>query len=60
MEKILQPFYSTKKAGTGLGLAISNRIIEAHRGRIHVSSREGEGSSFVLEIPADLSEELVA
>jgi len=60
MEKILQPFYSTKKAGTGLGLAISNGIIEAHRGRIHVSSREGEGSTFVLEIPADLSEELVA
>ncbi len=54
MGKILQPFYSTKEAGTGLGLAISNRIVEAHRGVLRISSRVGEGSTFIVEIPNDL------
>ncbi len=60
MEKILQPFYSTKETGTGLGLAISNRIVEAHRGKLRISSRVGEGSTFIVEIPNDLKEEMVA
>jgi two-component system NtrC family sensor kinase len=60
MEKILQPFYSTKETGTGLGLAISSRIVEAHKGKLHISSRVGEGSTFVVEIPADLNLELGA
>ena len=54
MEKILQPFYSTKETGTGLGLAISSRIVEAHKGKLHITSRVGEGSTFVVEIPGDL------
>ena len=60
MEKILQPFYSTKETGTGLGLAISSRIVEAHRGKLHITSRVGEGSTFVVEIPSDLNIELEA
>lgn len=60
MERILQPFYSTKENGTGLGLAISNRIVEAHRGKLHISSRPGGGSTFIVEIPNDLKEEMVA
>jgi signal transduction histidine kinase len=60
MEKILQPFYSTKETGTGLGLAISSRIVEAHKGKLHISSRVGEGSTFVIEIPNDLNIELGA
>lgn len=60
MEKILQPFYSTKETGTGLGLAISSRIVEAHRGKLHITSRVGEGSTFVVEIPNDLNIELEA
>lgn len=55
-EKILQPFYSTKETGTGLGLAISSRIVEAHKGRLHVSSTLGQGSTFVIEIPNDLGD----
>jgi signal transduction histidine kinase len=57
MERILQPFYSTKETGTGLGLAISSRIVEAHKGKLHISSRVGEGSTFVVEIPGDLNAE---
>lgn len=54
MERILQPFYSTKETGTGLGLAISSRIVEAHKGKLRITSRVGEGSTFVVEIPGDL------
>ena len=56
IDKILQPFYSTKKSGTGLGLAISNTIIEAHRGKLRAHSIEGAGSTFTVEIPLDLDE----
>lgn len=56
-ERILQPFYSTKETGTGLGLAISSRIVEAHRGKLHISSKVGEGSTFIVEIPNDLGVE---
>lgn len=52
MEKIFEPFYTTKEDGTGLGLAIVSRIIEAHGGRISVESRVGEGTTFMIEIPA--------
>jgi signal transduction histidine kinase len=57
MEKIFQPFYSTKRNGTGLGLAISKRIIESHKGRITVSSEVGKGSIFTFVIPHNLEDE---
>lgn len=57
IDKILQPFYSTKEKGTGLGLAISNRIVEAHRGKMHIFSKKGEGSEFIVEIPNNLNDE---
>lgn len=58
VDKILQPFYSTKESGTGLGLAISNRIIEAHKGNFNITSERGVGSKFVVEIPHDLSDDI--
>jgi two-component system NtrC family sensor kinase len=49
---IFNLFVSTKGArGTGLGLTVSRKILREHGGDIHASSREGEGSTFVLEFP---------
>lgn len=51
IERIFDPFYSTKDQGTGLGLAQVLRIVEEHGGRIDVHSRPGEGSRFVVHLP---------
>src|SRR5690348_13481560 len=53
-EKIFQPFFTTKPAGsgTGLGLSLSYDIIKAHGGEIKVETKEGEGSEFIIQLPA--------
>jgi two-component system sensor histidine kinase HydH len=51
MQHIFDPYYTTKSKGTGLGLAIVQKIIEAHGGRIAVSSTTGEGTSFFISVP---------
>lgn len=52
-QKVFDPFFTTKGVGegTGLGLSISHGIIEAHNGKITVTSRVGEGTEFVISIP---------
>ncbi|MCS7232097.1 MAG: ATP-binding protein [Elusimicrobiota bacterium] len=53
--KIFEPFFSTKAKGTGLGLAVVRRIIEErHNGKIEVSSKEGEGTSFIVKLPRNI------
>lgn len=54
LDKIFQPFYTTKPTGqgTGLGLSLSYDIIKVHHGTIKVETKEGEGSAFIVEIPA--------
>ena len=54
VDKIFQPFYTTKPTGegTGLGLSLSYDIIRSHGGKIRVETKEGEGSSFIIELPS--------
>ncbi len=50
LDKIFQPFYSTKDKGSGLGLAITQKIIEAHRGKIAIESEPGKGTRVLLTL----------
>jgi signal transduction histidine kinase len=56
LDKIFQPFYSTKPKGSGLGLAISQKIIEAHHGRITIESEPEKGTRVQLFLRAELPE----
>jgi signal transduction histidine kinase len=51
LERILQPFHTTKPHGTGLGLMIARRVAELHGGRLEALSRPGEGARFTLRWP---------
>lgn len=51
VKKIFEPFFTTKEQGTGLGLAIVKKIIEENRGNLYVETKEGEGTTFVIEMP---------
>jgi two-component system, NtrC family, sensor kinase len=55
IDKIFQPFFTTKPAGrgTGLGLSLSYDIIKAHGGEIKVNTTEGEGTEFIIELTVD-------
>ena len=51
---LAQTFFTTKHAGleAGLGLSLSNDILKAHGGEIKMETREGEGSEFIITLPA--------
>ncbi len=51
LEKIWEPFYTTKERGCGLGLAIVRRIVESHGGSVEVQSEVSRGTRFVVRLP---------
>jgi two-component system NtrC family sensor kinase len=56
MNRIFDPFFSTKseKGGTGLGLSIAHKIIEENNGKIGVMSEEGKGATFQITLPISI------
>ena len=52
LDKIFDPFYTTKEDGSGLGLSITKQIITAHNGTICVESQEGKGCTFTISLPS--------
>ncbi|HQZ98168.1 MAG TPA: ATP-binding protein [Pyrinomonadaceae bacterium] len=53
LQKLFQPYFSTKGRGTGLGLAIVNRIIAEHNGKIKVVANQPKGAKFIIELPVN-------
>ena len=53
VDKIFQPFFTTKPTGqgTGLGLSLSYDIVKAHGGELKVETKESEGSTFIIQLP---------
>ena len=53
MAKMFDPFFTTRPRGTGLGLSISQTILQEHGGSIEVASREGKGTTVLLNFPTE-------
>ena len=53
LDKIFQPFFTTKPTGqgTGLGLSLSYDIVKAHGGEIKVETKDSKGSEFIIQLP---------
>lgn len=54
MERLFQPFFTTKDKGIGLGLAVTRSLVEGHRGTISAASQPGHGTTFTVRLPVEL------
>jgi signal transduction histidine kinase len=54
LDKVFQPFFTTKPTGqgTGLGLSLSYDIIKAHQGKFNIRNSPGAGAEFIITLPA--------
>lgn len=59
VERLYEPFFTTKSDGTGLGLAIANKIVAAHGGTVDFANRDGGGAEFVITLPLATVERVV-
>jgi signal transduction histidine kinase len=53
LDRLFNPFYTTKTDGLGMGLAISHSLIEAHGGRLWATSKDGQGATFHFSLPTE-------
>ena len=60
LDHVFDPFFTLRRGGTGLGLAVVRATVEAHKGRVVVSSRPGEGTVFTLCLPTGDATTLLA
>ncbi len=51
LDKVFDPFFTTRDEGTGLGLSISYQIVNEHEGTLEAASRPGEGTTFTMTLP---------
>jgi signal transduction histidine kinase len=51
LDRVFEPYFTTKEGGTGLGLALARRIILEHRGSIRAENVPGGGARFVIAVP---------
>jgi len=54
LEKLFQPFFTTRAKGIGLGLAVSKKIIDQHKGKIQINSDLGKGTTFTISLPTEI------
>jgi two-component system sensor histidine kinase HydH len=51
LDRIFEPYFTTKNQGTGLGLATVRTMVEAHGGQVRIASEPGQGTQVVLDMP---------
>jgi signal transduction histidine kinase len=51
LDRIFEPYFTTREGGTGLGLALTHKIVEEHGGRIRAESEVGSGTTFIITLP---------
>jgi two-component system, NtrC family, sensor histidine kinase HydH len=59
LQRLFEPFVTTKEHGTGLGLAISRRIIQEHRGTLQAANRQGGGAVFTITLPRSTMSDVI-